>query len=310
MVALVGMCKRAHLEHRTEGIMVWIILQEEEEEEEEDLSGSDEGDGMPWTWIREQVTDDVTAHTSDVTAPGKRPLDFTHKSSVRERPSQKARKPARAIPVVFDEIGKSPTFRGSEGFGLPGRPIQPRYLKEDVKGAPFFYFENVASMPPGEWARIQRHLFDIEPEFVDSVHFSACRRPRGYIHNLPLEGRKKFIDDPPMTIQELMPQTREFWPAWDPRTKMNCINTQRGCENLAKKCFVKDGTALRVEARTPEEQKVILHWCRRWNMVWTAPNIPTPIDFHEIEVLHPSISSCTTWILVCHLKCVTPRYCK
>ena len=174
--------------------------------------------------------------------------------------------------------------KGSVGFGLPGFPVKPRYLDEDVKGAPFFYFENVASMPNDEWDRIRRHLFDIEPEFVDSLHFSACRRPRGYIHNLPIEGRRKILPDPAMTIQELMPHTKPFWPAWDPRTKLNCITTRMGSEFLIKKLRIGDGTSLQAVDPSPDHQREILHLCRHWNLVWTAPNIPTPIDETEIEV--------------------------
>lgn len=143
---------------------------------------------------------------------------------------------------------------------------------------PFFYFENVASMPKDEWERIQRHLFDIAPEFVDALHFSACRRPRGYIHNLPVAGRRKLLGDPPMTIQELLPQTRAFWPPWDTRTKLNCISTHRG---QSKKLHLRGGHA----GLTPAQQHDVLQLCRRLNLVWTAPNIPTPIDYHEIEVL-------------------------
>ncbi|KAG0611271.1 hypothetical protein M758_7G128100 [Ceratodon purpureus] len=188
--------------------------------------------------------------------------------------------------IIKEEVPKAlDRHHGSVGFGLPGFPVQPRYLDEDVKGAPFFYFENVASMPNDEWERIRRHLFDIEPEFVDSLHFSACRRPRGYIHNLPIEGRRKILADPPMTIQELLPHTRDFWPTWDPRTKLNCITTRMGSEFLIKKLQIGDGTSLQTADPSPDQQREILHLCRHWNLVWTAPNIPTPIDEIEIEAM-------------------------
>ncbi|CAM6012719.1 unnamed protein product [Sphagnum balticum] len=175
--------------------------------------------------------------------------------------------------------------RRSEGFGLPGEPVKQRYLSDEIKGAPFFYFENVASMPNEDWNRIKLHLFDIEPEYVDSLHFSACRRPRGYIHNLPIEGRKKILPDPPMTIQELMPQTKKFWPAWDPRTKLNCINTRKGSEFLSKKLQLDLRSCLETADPSPAMQQEILKWCREWNLVWTAPNIPTPIAENEMEAM-------------------------
>lgn len=102
--------------------------------------------------------------------------------------------------------------KGAMGFGLPGFPVKNRQLEEHIKGAPFFYYENVATMPRGAWGRIQSFLFDVVPEFVDAMYFSPCRRSRGYIHNLPVEGRRKLIKDPPMTIMDLMPQTKPFWP--------------------------------------------------------------------------------------------------
>lgn len=202
---------------------------------------------------------------------------------------------------VVEKVDK---HKGAVGFGLPGRPVQPRYLSADVRGAPFFYFENVASMPNDEWERIRRHLFDVEPEFVDSLHFSACRRPRGYIHNLPIEGRRKLLDDPPMTIQELLPHTKAFWPEWDPRTKLNCITTRMGSEFLAKKLQIKEGTALQSANPSAEQQREILHLCRHWNLVWTAPNIPTPISENEIEVIRPPahLRFLLPFYLLCSLK--------
>ncbi|KAH9539768.1 hypothetical protein CY35_15G074700 [Sphagnum magellanicum] len=174
-----------------------------------------------------------------------------------------------------------PKRKGAQGFGLPGMTVRRRHLSRDVEGAPFFYFENVATMPKGEWSKIQRHLYDIEPEFYDSLHFSACRRPRGYIHNLPVEGRVKILPDPPMTIQELMPQTQAFWPHWDPRTKFNCINTVKASQPICRK--IQEN--LEVEEPPPDIQRMILKWCKTWNLVWTAPNLPSPISENEIEVL-------------------------
>jgi hypothetical protein len=60
--------------------------------------------------------------------------------------------------------------------------------------------------------------------------------------NLPIEGKKKLIKDPPMTIKELMTQTKPFWPDWDKRKKLNCINTVRASEFVAKRLGIKDGT--------------------------------------------------------------------
>lgn len=171
-------------------------------------------------------------------------------------------------------------IKGSIGFGLPGMPVRVRHLPDDIRGPPFFYFENVATTPKGEWTRMQRHLLDIQPEVVDAKHFSPCRRPRGYIHNLPVEGRAKLYPDPPMTIHELMPQTREFWPSWDNRTQLNCVHTSRPSNYVLKIIQEKQ-----VENPSVEVQRDILNACKYWNLVWTAPNLPTPISLNEIEVL-------------------------
>lgn len=282
------------------------VLQEETNSDE--VAEEDE----IWSFFRDEIAVEVAEKRR-----GKRKIIDSHCSARAERvpmsrkiPSACGRKPREELDIKTGveplssgsgrrtkvKVGRPQVTRfegplnqiekhkGSIGFGLPGEPVKARHLSEDVKGAPFFYFENVASMPNDEWARIKRHLFDIEPEFVDALHFSACRRPRGYIHNLPIEGRRKILTDPPMTIQELMPQTRKFWPDWDTRTKLNCINTKKGTEFLAKKLQIGDGTALQTTTPSPALQQELLHWCRKWNLVWTAPNIPTPITENEIEV--------------------------
>ncbi|KAG0611280.1 hypothetical protein M758_7G128800 [Ceratodon purpureus] len=191
----------------------------------------------------------------------------------------------KKMPANASKSPKKKKQRGATGFGLPGMPLQSRQLKEDVKGAPFFYFENVATMPAGAWDTIQAHLFDIEPEFVDAMYFSTCRRSRGYIHNLPIEGRKKLIKDPPMTITELLPQTKPFWPEWDNRTKLNCISTVRGTEFCAKRQGVGDGTVI-LEQNLSDEQKMnLVRLCSKWNLVWTSPNLATPVEANEIEAM-------------------------
>ncbi len=60
----------------------------------------------------------------------------------------------------------------------------------------------------------------------DEWIFSPCYKPRGCVHNLHLEGRVDLLPRPPMTVQELILGSAEFWPAWDTRTKLNTINTK------------------------------------------------------------------------------------
>ncbi|CAN1817910.1 DNA (cytosine-5)-methyltransferase DRM1A [Linum perenne] len=77
------------------------------------------------------------------------------------------------------------------GYGTPTDTphITTRKLPESAIGPPYFYYENVALAPKGVWQTISRCLYDIEPEFVDSKFFCAAARKRGYVHNLPIEGR-------------------------------------------------------------------------------------------------------------------------
>ena len=122
------------------------------------------------------------------------------------------------------------------GFGVPGIPNAgittfQRDLPPIAKAPPYFYFENVARAPKGVWQTMSRFLYEIEPEFVDSIYFTAAARKRGYIHNLPMDGRFQILPVPPSTIHETLPLTENWWPEWDDRTKFNCIviNNGRAC---------------------------------------------------------------------------------
>eukprot|EP01018_Ginkgo_biloba_P009612 Gb_25633 [translate_table: standard] len=171
------------------------------------------------------------------------------------------------------------------GFGVPGHPMDrcQNKLNELVQGPPYFYFENVASTPKGVWNTISRFLYDIEPEFVDSKHFSVSSRKRGYVHNLPIEGRFRVSPLPPMTIQEAFPDSQKYWPSWDYRTKLNCINTVCAsaplCERLRSIVKLSHGKP------SLKEQALILHHCKKWNLVWVGPDQMAPLEPHEIELL-------------------------
>ncbi|KAK1396303.1 hypothetical protein POM88_006167 [Heracleum sosnowskyi] len=51
----------------------------------------------------------------------------------------------------------------------------------------------MARAPQRVWETINRFLYGIKPEFVDSVHFCAAARKRGYIHNLPIDDRENVL---------------------------------------------------------------------------------------------------------------------
>ncbi|XP_017234023.1 DNA (cytosine-5)-methyltransferase DRM2 isoform X1 [Daucus carota subsp. sativus] len=171
------------------------------------------------------------------------------------------------------------------GFGVPnsGMKTVDREIPAAGKGPPYFYYENVAYTPKGVWENMSRFLYEIEPEFVDSMHFSAAARKRGYIHNLPIDGRFPLLPIPPFTIQEALPLTNKWWPKWDQRTKLNCILIRHGSAEDTKK--IKE--ELDKSGPDPPEhvRKYVLEQCRRYNFVWVGKNKVAPLDPDEIEVI-------------------------
>ncbi|KAK6153073.1 hypothetical protein DH2020_012712 [Rehmannia glutinosa] len=154
---------------------------------------------------------------------------------------------------------------------------------EETIRPPYFYYENVALAPKGVWDTISRFLYEIEPEFVDSKYFSATARKRGYVHNLPIQNRFPLIPQPPLTIQQAFPLSRKWWPSWDPRDKLNCIQTAIASAKLTERIR----TALeRYEGDPPESvQRYVLEQCRKWNLVWVGRNKLAPLEPDEIEML-------------------------
>ena len=143
-------------------------------------------------------------------------------------------KSERGIPSEDDETVSLPN--PMVGFGLPNEiPRDIRIISNDARGPPYFYYENVALAPKGVWATISRFLYDIAPEFVDSKFFCAAARKRGYIHNLPITNRFPLLPQPPQTIHEALPLTKRWWPKWDARTKLNCLQTCVGTAKLTNR---------------------------------------------------------------------------
>ncbi|KAL5717694.1 DNA (cytosine-5)-methyltransferase drm2 [Ranunculus cassubicifolius] len=175
--------------------------------------------------------------------------------------------------------------RNMIGFGVPDilRPISHRKIPEAAVGPPYFYYENVAYTPKGVWSKISSFLFEVEPEFVDSSHFCAAARKRGYIHNLPIQNRFPLKPIPPLTIQEAFPYTKEWWPSWDDRKKLNCLGTSVSSGKLVEKL----GDILQQFKDTPpkETQKYILYECRKSNLVWVGKNKLASLEPDEMELI-------------------------
>lgn len=174
------------------------------------------------------------------------------------------------------------------GFGIPDDPwhIVERKLPEVAIGPPYFYYENVALTPKGVWSKISRFLYDIEPEFVDSTHFSAAARKRGYVHNLPIQNRFPLLPIPPQTIQEALRLTKKWWPLWDKRTKLNCLQTVFGSAKLTERIRnALENNEKYGDETPPHVQKFVLEQCRKWNLVWVGKNKVAPLEPDEIEML-------------------------
>ncbi|KAK8710242.1 hypothetical protein V6N13_145576 [Hibiscus sabdariffa] len=171
------------------------------------------------------------------------------------------------------------------GFGVPNEPdlVTQRTLPEDAIGPPYFYYENVAFAPVGVWTEMSRYLYDVAPEFVDSKYFCAAARKRGYIHNLPIENRYPLLPFPPRTIHEAFPLTKRWWPSWDPRTKLNCLQT---CTASAKLTERIRNALIAHDGEPPKSvQKYVLDECRKWNLVWVGKNKVAPLEPGEVEML-------------------------
>ncbi|XP_057983898.1 DNA (cytosine-5)-methyltransferase DRM2 [Malania oleifera] len=171
------------------------------------------------------------------------------------------------------------------GFGVPNDtcPVVHRTLSEAAIGPPYFYYENVALAPKGVWETISRFLFDTEPEFVDSKYFCATARKRGYVHNLPIHDRFPLLPLPPRTIHEALPLTRKWWPSWDTRTKLNCLQTCIGSAKLTDR--IRKALEDWEDVPPPKVQKYVLDECRKWNLVWVGRNKVAPLEPDEVEML-------------------------
>ncbi|KAK9067299.1 hypothetical protein SSX86_014625 [Deinandra increscens subsp. villosa] len=171
------------------------------------------------------------------------------------------------------------------GYGVPSESgvITHRTLPDAAIGPPFFYYENVALAPKGVWDTISRFLYDIAPEFVDSKYFCAAARKRGYVHNLPINNRFPIIPLPPTTIAEAFPLTKKWWPEWDKRTKLNCLQTVYGSAKMTDR--VRKALERWGENPPSHVQKFVIEQCRKWNLVWVGKNKVATLEPDEVEML-------------------------
>ncbi|XP_076907966.1 DNA (cytosine-5)-methyltransferase DRM2-like [Bidens hawaiensis] len=193
------------------------------------------------------------------------------------------RRKRRGPPTEDDEMIRLPNPMIGFGTPLEGIVLSHRTLPEAAIAPPYFYYENVALAPKGVWDTISRFLYDVEPEFVDSKYFCAAARKRGYIHNLPITNRFPLVPLPPLTINDALPLTKRWWPAWDKRTKLNCLQTVIGSAKLTDRIR----KALEKWGDDPPEhvQRYVIEECRKWNLVWVGKNKVAPLEPDEVEML-------------------------
>ncbi|GFZ11590.1 S-adenosyl-L-methionine-dependent methyltransferases superfamily protein [Actinidia rufa] len=128
-----------------------------------------------------------------------------------------------------------------EGFGMPklDKPKSCKSVDQMVAKPPYFFYANATNLSQECWRKLSQFLYAMEPEFVNTQFFSALSRKEGYIHNLPSGNRSHILPKPPMTIEEAIPQTKKWWPSWDSRKQLSCINSEISgllqiCDGLGK----------------------------------------------------------------------------
>ncbi|PIA37992.1 hypothetical protein AQUCO_02900089v1, partial [Aquilegia coerulea] len=147
---------------------------------------------------------------------------------------------------------------------------------------PYIFYGNVLDVSHETWKKISQFLYAIAPEFVNTQFFSALSRKEGYIHNLPKDNRSHIFPRSPATIEDAMPHIKEWWPSWDTRKQLSCINHEsqgisQMCERLGK--MLKDSQGV----LSVEQQTEILHGCKRLNLMWVGQYKLNPIEPEQVE---------------------------
>lgn len=162
------------------------------------------------------------------------------------------------------------------------KPISCRSLDRMAAGPPYFFYGNVLNLSQDSWIKISQFLYAVEPEFVNTQFFSALSRKEGYIHNLPTENRFHITSRSPLTIEDVIPSTKKWCPAWDTRKQISCINTDltgisQQCNRL-ERLLIDYGGLLSLD-----QQSDFLHRCRIFNLVWVGHNKLKPVEPEHIE---------------------------
>ncbi|KAG0516796.1 hypothetical protein BDA96_09G034200 [Sorghum bicolor] len=199
----------------------------------------------------------------------------------------------RAKHVFIDDTGASSSHLGNPwSMGTSDMPVKVELeamtpgrranVQGDLAKPPFFLYGNMVDIPKDTWYQLTQFLYNVEPEFVNSQSFSALTRKEGYIHNLPVEKRRVVVPKSPMTIEEALPFTRQWWPSWDTRKHISVVTIEVGeieqtCERLGS--MVRESRGVLSEAR----QMQIIHQCRVSNLIWVGQNKLGPLEPRQVE---------------------------
>jgi site-specific DNA-cytosine methylase len=235
---------------------------------------------------KDRVLDDVPLSGSLEPARSKPPQSSDSGASPSESRLSRLLKDVERI-TGKSKVRESSTSTAAVASSSRAVPSAPTAVveRDDVPfRRPFFLFENVECAPRGSWPTMERHLYGVSAEAVQSRDHSACSRARKYIHNLPKVGR---VSSGAKRIQDVLPQVAAHWPVWDHRTFLNCVNTKEPPSGMFYE--TDQEMALKVRNETYEvsaEAKASMH---KWNLVWTAYSDNTPrlrrLVVEEIETV-------------------------
>lgn len=155
-------------------------------------------------------------------------------------------------------------------------------VRGDLAKPPYFLYGNVVDITKDTWCQLSEFLLSVQPEFVNCQLFSALMRREGYIHNLPTERRRHVVPKSPMTIEDALPFTRQFWPSWDKRKQiygvtLEVAEVEQICEELGR--MIRDSRGILSE----QKQSQIMHQCKMANLIWTGQDRLSPLQPNQLE---------------------------
>lgn len=254
------------LKRRSSGTFM-VKTEEYSPEAVSQLRAVDIGDDHKGKRPKQESLDDSSAYIGPTWIEGRK---GDHKFSSCRMPL-----PRRDLNQVAGQLNKF-------GMSSISKPMPCKSLDQLVAKPPYFFYGNVTNVSHDSWNKISQFLYALEPEFVNTQFFSALNRKEGYIHNLPSENRFHILPKPPMTIEEVIPYTKKWWPSWDTRKQLSCISSETSgisqlCDRLGK--ILVDSRGL----LSFEQQRDILHHCRTLNLVWVGQCKLSPIEPEHLE---------------------------